>query len=406
MPEGGTRRVIVAGAGIAGLTAALAFARQGFTVHLLERLDRFGEVGAGIQLSPNATRLLDRLGVLGSLLPTAVAPEFISLRSAYTMKPVGRFPLGKNAVARWNAPYIVAHRADLQSALVAAVRREVNVQLTMGASVIDADFHSNGVTVSADMPGGPEELKGLMLVGADGVWSRLRKITPGAQSERFSGSVAWRTTVPAETLTTGPFAGVFDRAAVTAFLGKQAHLVSYPVRTGIMLNLVAVTQGSQLAESWANEIDSTPLQNAFASWAPPLAALPREVGKWTAWPLFTADPKGSWTHPQGLALIGDAAHAMTPYAAQGAAMAIEDAFLLARLCAEFRGDMPAALHRYETLRRPRVQDVITRGAFNKFVWHASGPIAWARDLILQSRSQSGMASDLDWLYGFDADTVD
>lgn len=406
MPEGGTRRIIVAGAGVAGLTAALAFARQGFAVQLFEQTDRFGEVGAGIQLSPNATRLLDRLGVLNSLLPTSVAPESIALRSAYTMKPVGRFLLGKDAVARWNAPYIVAHRADLQSALVAAVRRNVDIQLTMGASVRDVAFHSEGVTVSVDMPGGIEEIKGLMLIGADGVWSGLRKIMPGTQPERFSGSVAWRTAVRAETLTTGPFAGVFDRTVVTAFLGKQAHMVSYPVRSGTMLNLVAVTQGSQLAESWANEIDITPLKNAFSSWAPPLAALPQDIGKWTAWPLFTADPKGNWIHSQGLALIGDAAHAMTPYAAQGAAMAIEDAFLLARLCAEFRGDTPAALRRYEVLRRPRVQDVITRGTFNKFVWHASGPVAWARDLILQSRSDDGIASDLDWLYGFDADAVE
>lgn len=406
MPEGGARRVVVAGAGIAGLTAALAFARQGFAVQLFERMDRFGEVGAGLQLSPNATRLLDRLGVLNTLLPTAVAPQAISLRSAYTMKPVGRFPLGEDALARWKAPYIVTHRADLQSALVAAVRRNVDIHLTMGASVRDVAFHSEGVTVSVDTPSGIEEVKGLMLVGADGVWSGLRKITPGTQPEQFSGSVAWRTTVRAETLTTGPFAGVFDRTAVTAFLGKQAHLVSYPVRSGTMLNLVAVTQGPQMAEVWANQIDITPLEAAFASWAPPLAALPREVGKWTAWPLFTADPKGAWIDRQGLALIGDAAHATTPYAAQGAAMAIEDAFFLARLCDEFRGDIPAALSRYESLRRPRVQDVVTRGAFNKFVWHASGPIAWARDLILRSRSEGGIASDLDWLYGFDADAVE
>ncbi len=403
MLEGGTRRVIVAGAGVAGLTAALAFARQGFAVQIFERSDRFGEVGAGIQLSPNATRLLDRLGVLVSLLPSAVAPDLIALRSAYTMKPVGHFPLGKDAVSRWQSPYIVAHRADLQSSLVAAVRRNVDIRLSMGASVRDVAFHSEGVTVSVDMPGGIEDVKGLMLVGADGVWSGLRKITPGTQPERFSGSVAWRTAVRAEALATGPFAGVFDRSAVTAFLGKQAHMVSYPLRSGTMLNLVAVTQGPQLAESWANKVDIAPLQEAFSSWAPPLAALPREIGKWTAWPLFTADPKGAWIHAQGLALIGDAAHAMTPYAAQGACMAIEDAFLLARLCAEFRNDIPAALRRYETLRRPRVQDVITRGAFNKFVWHASGPVAWARDLILRARSKDGIASDLDWLYGFDAE---
>lgn len=403
MPKGGTRRVIVAGAGVAGLTAALAFARQGFAVQIFESSDRFGEIGAGIQLSPNATRLLNRLGVLDAMLPSAVAPGFIALRSAYTMNPIGRFPLGADALTRWHAPYIVIHRADLQSALVAAVRQNVDIRLSMGASVRDVAFHSEGVTASVDMPGGIEETNGLLLVGADGVWSGLRKITPGAQAARFSGSVAWRTAVRAETLAAGPFAGVFDRTAVTAFLGKQAHMVSYPIRSGTILNLVAVTQGPQLNQTWANEIDIGPLHDAFASWAEPLAALPREIGKWTSWPLYTAGLKGAWIHDQGLALIGDAAHAMTPYAAQGAAMAVEDAFLLAQLCAEFRDDVPAALRRYEILRRPRVEDVITRGAFNKFVWHASGPVAWARNLILRSRSQQGIAADLDWLYGFDAE---
>nr|WP_187972947.1 FAD-dependent oxidoreductase [Aquibium microcysteis] len=391
------RPILVVGAGIAGLTMALALAERGFSVNLFERARVLDEVGAGLQLSPNATRILDRLGVVERLRAAAVQPEAIVLRRARSLREIARVPLGAGAVARWGAPYLTVHRADLQAALVARVQREPSIRLVTGATVRDAAYHARGVTLSIDHAGAVIEAAGDLAIAADGVWSTMRG-TEGPPRSAFSGLTAWRATLPR-----GPSGGrpdaVLSGAVVTALLHGRFHLVAYPIRAGQAVNLVAVTRGAALTPSWSVPAAKDELAAALSR-APALARLVGEAGPWTRWPLHTVDPRGPWTSPRGIALIGDAAHAMTPFAAQGAAMAIEDADVLAETLHRHRDDFPAGLSRYERERKPRVARVVRRGAFNRFVWHAAGPIALGRDAVLRLRGPDRTLADLDWLYGW------
>jgi len=391
------RPVIIAGAGIAGLTAALAFASKGFPVKLFERAPALEEVGAGLQLSPNATRILDRLGVLARFRSKAVQPEAIELRRATDLTVIARMPLGAGAEARWGAPYLVAHRADLQAALLEQVATNPAIALRTGATVEGIAFTDSGITVSTPQENAAEQVQAALVVGADGVWSRLRGVIHPSGGSRFTGSVAWRAILPAT-----PLRGAIPADRVSAFLHPRFHLIAYPVRAGSQINLVAFTKGGSLSRGWDNQADPAPLKDALEHAAPALARLVEGAAPWTAWPLHVVDRRSAWFDSRGMVLVGDAAHAMTPFAAQGAAIAIEDAAVLADQISGQPGDIAVALSRYDKLRRPRIKRVARRGAFNRFVWHAWGPIAMSRDLVLRLRSEERLMSDFDWLYGWDA----
>ena len=397
------RTILVAGAGIGGLTAALAFAARGFQVEVFERAECFEEIGAGIQLSPNATRILGTLGALDRLKGTAVAPEAVVLKDGKSLRELARVPLGRAAETRWNAPYLVAHRADLHGALLAGASEHPRILLHSGSIVANVVFGSGEVIVTAEHDGRQEKMAGALLTAADGVWSGLRRFVKGSRASRPSGPMAWRALVETASATGRALIPLAPPDRVTAFLNPALHMVIYPLRSGTVLNLVALTNGEAGTGSWTNTIDTGPLARAMRGFTPPLADLAEAAKPWTAWPIHAVDPDGPWTDPRGLALIGDAAHAMTPFAAQGAAMAIEDAWVLAALVAEAANDLPAALARYEILRRPRIRRVVRRGAFNHFTWHASGPIALARNLVLSARPPERLASDFDWLYGWHAE---
>lgn len=387
--------IIIAGAGIAGLTAALSFAAKGFSVRLFERRERLEEVGAGLQLSPNATRILGPLGVLEHLGRSAVRPQAILLKNAADLATLARVPLGRSAETRWRAPYLVAHRADLQRALLECVRRQPAITLETGVQVTDAAFAPEGVTVNLEGAATRRRGSCRLLIGADGVWSRLRQIT-GADPSRFAGLVAYRSVVPAGQRE----ATIAVSDAVTAFLSPRFHLVAYPIRGGDLINFVAIARAPEIPAGWGARADTAPLFSALEKAAPDLIRLVKSGPTWTAWPIHDMSSEGKWIHPGGLALIGDAAHAMTPEAAQGAAMAIEDAALLAELAA-CENDTRMLLETFERLRRPRVSRVVRRGRFNRFVWHARGPVALARNLALRLRREDSLAAGLDWLYGED-----
>ncbi|PZV33403.1 FAD-dependent monooxygenase [Mesorhizobium kowhaii] len=406
MDDTRSRQVVIAGAGVAGLTAALAFAGRGYPVQVFEQAQRLEAAGAGIQLSPNATRILRQLGVLDRLLPAAVRPEAVVLKDAATLRELARVPLGQAAEARWQAPYLVAHRADLQSALTARVAEMPNILLTPGAHVSSVAKGSHGVTVAAEMAGETIEAKGLLLVGADGVWSSVRGLVDpnkGAASPRshFSGELAWRATIPADSAAGQAFAAIGATNCVTTFLHPGFHMVAYPVSKGAAFNLAAFTKGERIAEGWSGNADTRILTGAMRGTAAALARLIEEAGPWTAWPIHTVESNQPWT-TDGMALIGDAAHAMTPFAAQGAAMAIEDAAMLADVVADFPADQAQSLQIWENLRRPRIARVARRGALNRLAWHAAGPVSIARNLFLKMRSSEKLAADLDWLYGWRA----
>jgi len=399
-----SRQIVIAGGGIAGLTAAIAFAARGFPVRLFERVANLQEVGAGLQLSPNATRILAKLGVPEFLRAASIRPEAVILRRASDLHEIARVPLGAQATARWKSPYLVLHRADLHAALFAVASRMPEVEIVTGATVSDAALHAHGVTVAVDHEGRSREIDALLLVAADGVWSGLRKLVGGSASS-FSGKIAWRATVRADGDAVGMLADLLPRDCVSAFLHPRAHLVSYPVRGGSSINLAAFTQGGAQGASWSRSSEARPLIEALSGAAQPLLDFLGAIGSWTIWPLHTVDPRSPWINPAGAVLIGDAAHAMTPFAAQGAAAAIEDAYVLAATVAEQRDDIGAALRRYEKIRRERVAAVARRGAFNAFTWHAAGPIGFGRDLVLGLLPSGKLASDLDWLYGWDADAA-
>lgn len=399
-----SRQVIIAGAGVAGLTAALAFAERGYPVKLFEQAARLEAAGAGIQLSPNATRILRKLGVLDRLLPAALRPEAVVLKDAATLHELARVPLGRAAEARWQAPYLVAHRADLQAALLAQVAEQPGVELITGARVASIAINPQDVAVTAEADGRAVEARGRLLVGADGVWSsvraQLRDKEPAFEKSRFSGELAWRATIAAENAAGEAFAAIGAADCVTTFLHPGFHMVAYPVSKGRAFNLAAFTKGERIAEGWSGRADPAILTTALRHTAPGLANLVALAGPWTAFPIHTVEQR-RWTSPQGIALIGDAAHAMTPFAAQGAAMAIEDAVTLADVIADFPVDPAESLQIWENLRRPRVAKAARRGAVNRLAWHAAGPVAVARNLFLAMRSPEKLAADLDWLYGWE-----
>ncbi|RVA90627.1 salicylate hydroxylase, partial [Mesorhizobium sp. M7A.F.Ca.CA.004.01.1.1] len=361
--------------------------------------------GAGIQLSPNATRILRQLGVLDKLLPATVRPEAVVLKEAATLRELARVPLGQAAETRWQAPYLVAHRADLQSALMARVSQIPDIHLTTGARVSSAATGPHGITATAEIDGKTIKAEGFLLIGADGVWSSVRALVDSAKRaalprNHFSGELAWRATIAAESAAGQAFAAIGVTNCVTTFLHPGFHMVAYPVSKGAAFNLAAFTRGDRIAEGWSGNADAGILTRALRGTAAELARLVEQAGPWTAWPIHTVDSKQPWT-TGNMALIGDAAHAMTPFAAQGAAMAIEDAATLADIIADFPADPLAAPATWEQSRRPRVAQVARRGAVNRLAWHASGPVAIARNVFLKVRSEK-LAADLDWLYGWRA----
>ena len=373
----------IVGAGIAGLTAALALARTGIASHILEQAPALDEVGAGLQLSPNAARILADLGLLDALRARWTEPDHILLASGKSLAPLASVPAGAAAKNRWGAPYGVLHRASLQAVLLEAVRAEPLCTLTTGQRIESVDDALS--LAPADV-----------LVAADGVWSRLRQAVPGALPARYSGNVAWRFLVPYDTAPS-----FLNARAVTAFLGPNAHLVAYPLAETKVFNIVAIhAQPEAPAEGWLRRGDTTTrnrLMNAFAGWHADIRNLMPHAQDPLVWPLFGC-PDGAWTDGKTV-LIGDAAHAMTPFAAQGAAMAIEDAALLAAMLARAT-DGAEALRGFERTRRERVARVRSRGAFNRFAYHARGPVALARNVVLSLRKPESLAADFDWLYGY------
>lgn len=382
-----TGSVAIAGAGIAGLAAALAFARYNIRVDLIEQAEVLSETGAGLQLSPNATRLLGSLGLLTEIESAWFEPADIRLLSGKTLKPLATVPAGGFARARWGAPYGVIHRAELQRILLSAVGKSPFCTLHTGRKLTSND--SGAITaVTGSKPD--------LVIGADGVWSRMRGSVPGSGSPRFSGHVAWRFLCAAADDPVSPLPG----ESVTAFLGPGVHLVAYPLNDRGLINVVAITGGSDPGRGWEHTVEEQMhdgLVAAFSRWHPAIANLIAGAQGPTRWPLYEV-AGGRWHDGRSTVLIGDAAHAMTPFAAQGAAMAIEDAFELAGLAANLA--LPDALEAFEKARQPRIRRVRSRAAFNRFAYHARGPVRIVRDLVLSARSPQSLAEDFDWLYGY------
>ncbi|HKM88865.1 MAG TPA: FAD-dependent monooxygenase [Xanthobacteraceae bacterium] len=391
-----SRTVIVAGAGIGGLTAALALARNGFRVIVLEQAELLEETGAGIQISPNAARTLIDLGLESRLRPHVVAPTALRVLSAATGREIVRMPLGEAAEQRYGAPYWVIHRGDLQAALAAAVSGHLDITVKLGVRVEDFVAHTNGVTVSAHGHAGITEERGLALLAADGLWSLMRKRIGGGAPPRFAGRTAWRGLVPARQV-----APEFREPLVHLWLGRDAHLVHYPVKAGRVINIVAITTDSWNAPGWSEPASPADLIPRLAgeAWAPPARALVGLPEAWLKWALYDRRPIRRWS--QGpVALLGDAAHPMLPFLAQGAAMAIEDAAVAAQCLARQPDDATGALRTYCTVRRARTRRVQRVAARNGARYHLAGARGRLRDAAMRMTGGKRLLQHYDWLYGW------
>jgi 2-polyprenyl-6-methoxyphenol hydroxylase and related FAD-dependent oxidoreductases len=382
--------IAVVGAGIAGLTAALSFASKGVRCDIFEEAGELIEVGAGLQVSPNAARVLGKLGVLSELEAVWTEPERISLVSGTSLRLIAHVPAGRHARERWGAPYGVLHRATLQKILLSAVERNPLCTIRLGTPIRGSVVESLQAVTGIPYP---------LIVGSDGVWSNVRASVPQGPDPDFSHNVAWRFRIPSETAPSW-----LPRNQVTAFLGPSTHLVAYPLCEMESINIVAIASGISPGHTWdasASEPQREMLVAQFRHWNRQIVDLLKTIEKPGFWPLYAVGP-GRWHNGKDIVLIGDAAHAMMPFAAQGSSMAIEDAYVLSNRVMN-APDIPQALAQYENSRKPRVAKVKARGQFNRFAYHARGPVRLARDLVLSMRPPQSLAADFDWLYGFDAD---
>ena len=396
------RTIIVAGAGIGGLTAALSLAARGFRVIILEKAERLEEAGAGLQLSPNASRILVELGLQPRLAARAVTPDAISIVSARAGGEIARLPLGEAASLRAGAPYWVVHRADLQAALQAQVNDSPDIELRLGCQFEDVASHAKGLTVIQRRGNARQPELAVALIGADGIWSAVRNhLFPEVQPQ-FSGLIAWRGTLDATTLPRE-----YTSPRVQLWMGPNAHLVAYPISGAKQINVVAIVPGTWNRPGWSAPGDANELKSAFASqrWPATARMLVGAVDEWRRWALFTLPDIGEWSSG-AVALLGDAAHAMLPFAAQGAGMAIEDAAVLAgclsQSTADNIADIPAALKRYGRLRRGRVLRVQRAARQQGRIYHLTGPLALARDLAIKAMGPQRMLARQDWIYDWRA----
>ena len=428
----GDEPIAIVGAGIAGLTLALELARIGLSCDIYERTPELMEAGAGIQLSPNALRVLARLGLMERLDLAGTEARSVTLRSYRSGRRIATVPVASSD----GTPYLSIHRADLQSVLVDAVIACGLARLHLGRTLTDAGPSGSAIHLSfavgpdARGQGGSirrETIKAALVIGADGVHSTLASLV-NAGPVRAAGAVAWRGTVTHD-WPLGPAHGLAGTSAgIEAWLGHRRHAIAYPIAGGHRTNLVLIepTNGplrfrrnSPLPAKAPEEsagIDpsqrmgpNTRAQCAadrFGGWDPRLHRMIAQTSDLSPWPLLDVPGNRAWRHLDNrVLLIGDAAHAMLPYAAQGAAMAIEDAAVLAnRLASELH--LSQALIAYEADRRPRIRRVARRVAFHRRVYHMPTPVSFGRDAVLAVAPADTLRKGLSWLYDWSPDRSD
>jgi len=414
-----SRQALIAGGGIGGLAAALAASRAGWDVRLYERAPVFSEVGAGVQLGPNVVRVLNGWGLEAELAKVAAFPTRLQVRDARSGRELGVLPLGEQMQKKYGAPYVTIHRADLHGLLLQAVQARANVWLKLNTSLTSYTDSGSEVTLKtlqslpASLAGGAPadaamalapldnllEIEGDALIGADGLWSCVRNQMLNDGPPRITGHLAYRAMLPQASLPEP-----LHSQQVTVWLGPQLHVVAYPVRGGEWLNVVLIVHGQVQGDlhSWDHSANAEDAQAATQFACGTLRSLIEAIPDWRLWPLCDRPPlSGAHQQAQGcVALLGDAAHPMRPYMAQGAGMAIEDATELGSALAQALDpafDVPTLLQRYALNRWQRNAQVQARSVRNGQLFHAQGLLRWGRDTGMKLLGEKVL--DVPWLYG-------
>jgi salicylate hydroxylase len=390
------RHVIVAGAGMAGLTAALALARAGMRVTVFEQAEKLEEAGAGLQLSPNASRVLIALGLRERLASDVVAPRAIRVMAGGSGREIVSIPLGDEIERRYGAPYWSIHRGDLQSALADVAQNELDVTLRFGVRIEDFAAHVKGVSVVGRRGSQVVDERGIALIGADGIWSNIAARLRRQSMPTFRHRTAWRTLIPAEAAPEE-----FRAPLVHLWLGQDAHLVHYPVKAGRLINIVGIVHDEWNETGWSAAGDRSQILRHFARWAwsdtvRAFVAIPE---RWLKWALYDcgAPFRGSKVP---VTLIGDAAHPMLPFLAQGAGMAIEDAAVLADMLGKYLDDPSDALRAYEGARWHRTFRAQQLSRRQGRIYALSGPEALVRNLAMRAMGGEKLRARYDWLYSW------
>jgi 3-hydroxybenzoate 6-monooxygenase len=381
--------VLVVGGGIGGLAAALALSRKGIPVQVLEQAPEFKEIGAGIQLGPNVFRMFEVLGLTKAMFHWSAFPTGLEFRDSITGDTVMELPIDKKFHDKYHAPYGVIHRADMLNVILDACKQSNLIKLATSQKVVA--INDDGRTISAKTESG-ETYRGAAMIGCDGLWSTVRETIVGDGKPTVSGHIAYRAVLP-----TDEWPKEYRLPKMVIWCGEKTHLVHYPLRRGELFNLVVVFHSDRYEEGWDTYGDPAELHARFVEKCEPVRMLLQKVNSWKMWVLCDRPPIKNWTKGR-ITLLGDAAHPMLQYLAQGGNMAMEDAVCLANQVEASGGDYAAAFHKYQELRYLRTARVQLMARVFGEIYHASGVVRELRNKVLRDwMTQGGV--DMSWLYG-------
>ncbi|MBF5088800.1 NAD(P)-binding protein [Novosphingobium sp. NBM11] len=392
-------KILIAGGGIGGMAAALSLLRRGYDVEVYEQAPELGEVGAGVQISPNGARALDALGVFETLKAASCAPRRKEFRLWNTGRAWPMFDLGQMAIEKYGYPYLTVYRPDLLGTLVDAVRAMAPQAIHLGAAVENVTNREDGVALH--LVGG-KTVEGDILIGADGVKSTVRKCLFGDDEANFTGMIAWRAVIPMERLPEH-----MRQMVGWTWIGPGGHMVNYPLRGGKLMNMIGtIERNDWQVESWYTQGSIEECANDFAGWHEDVQTLIRSAPTVMKWAFMERTPRQKWSEGRST-LLGDACHATLPFLAQGAVMSIEDGVVLGR-CLDQYDDPKEALLRYEAARVDRTSRMVRGAKENTARFHetALATEEGAVKYMESEWSRDPINDRYDWLYRYDVLTAE